>query len=92
MREQYHTLKRNQTLVKEDYEAELQDYNNVDPSKMTIAEREKQKWLHPVNLPNNPYAPERLEKRIKERESGNFHLQPRYKIYCLSSILLLIKM
>jgi hypothetical protein len=31
---------------------------------MRIAEREKEKWNNPVQLPNNPYTPENLIKRI----------------------------
>ncbi|XP_035702852.1 uncharacterized protein LOC110846713 isoform X2 [Folsomia candida] len=74
MREQYHTLNRNQTMVREDYEAGLSEsYRNTDPATMTVAEKEKLKWMNPVNLPNNPYAPENLAKRIRQRES-NFHL------------------
>ncbi len=81
MREQYHTVNRNQTMVKEDYEADLSDsYHSVvvDPTKMSVAEREKEKWLHPINLPNNPYAPENLAKRIRQRESGSFHMPTRF--------------
>jgi len=68
--------------VKEDYEADLKnqesDTSSIDPSKMTVAEREKIKWANPVKLSNNPYAPENLERRIKQRDAGTFVLPPRY--------------
>ncbi len=70
----------NHTLIKEDYEELLEwERRNVelDTSKMTIAEREKLKWQNPVNLPNNPYAPENLAKRIRQRENSGFALPPR---------------
>lgn len=48
-------------MVREDYEAGLSEsYRNTDPATMTVAEKEKLKWMNPVNLPNNPYAPENL--------------------------------
>lgn len=72
-------MDRNQTLFKEDYEDLLEwERRDIDVSKMTIAEREKLKWQNPVNLPNNPYAPENLAKRIRQRENSGFSLPQRY--------------
>jgi len=33
----------------------------------TIAAREHEKWQHAVPLPNNPYSPENIEKRLRQR-------------------------
>ncbi|ODN01221.1 Myosin light chain kinase, smooth muscle [Orchesella cincta] len=78
LRETSQSMDANQTLIKEDYEAllEWEQSRNIDSSKMTIAEREKLKWQNPVNLPNNPYAPENLAKRIRQRENSGFSLPP----------------
>lgn len=34
---------------------------------MRIAEREKEKWNHPVSVKYNPYAAENLSKRLNEK-------------------------
>ncbi|CAL8138300.1 unnamed protein product [Orchesella dallaii] len=78
LRETSQSMDANQTLIKEDYEEllEWERSRNIDSSKMTIAEREKLKWQNPVNLVNNPYAPENLAKRIRQRENSGFSLPP----------------
>ncbi|XP_052120955.1 uncharacterized protein LOC113216045 isoform X2 [Frankliniella occidentalis] len=39
------------------------------PRPGTIAEREHRKWLEATPLPNNPYSPENIERRLKQRAS-----------------------
>jgi hypothetical protein len=73
-------LNRNQTLIKEDYEADLLIHTNLnssDPAKMSVAEKEKMKWANPIHIQNNPYAPENLARRIRQRDNGSFAMPPR---------------
>lgn len=37
----------------------------------SYSEREKEKWKHPsVDIPDNPYSPENLERRLSSRSSN----------------------
>lgn len=41
----------------------------------SIAEREHQKWKNAEDIPNNPYSPEALQKRLTSQWSRDFHLE-----------------
>lgn len=41
----------------------------------SIAEREHQKWKNAEEIPNNPYSPEALQKRLNSQWSRDFDLE-----------------
>jgi len=67
-RETSHSMSSNETLLKVDA-SENPPASPDNDHRFSIAEREKMKWAHPVELANNPYAKENLEKRMRDREN-----------------------
>ncbi|KAL3281084.1 hypothetical protein HHI36_004308 [Cryptolaemus montrouzieri] len=58
-------------VQKNDFEEESDGENQPNVFTGVYSSREKEKWKHAVELKNNPYSKENIEKRIKSRNSIN---------------------
>ncbi|XP_052748825.1 uncharacterized protein LOC113518558 isoform X2 [Galleria mellonella] len=52
-------------------EIPTRDTDNEDLIPGSIAHRERQKWLNYVEMPNNPYSPEAIQKRLTAKSTSS---------------------